>query len=245
MAGTPIAPATATISARAQSARRWSLRIDGQPEIGAVVRDAEDQARKARGGDAGDVPELRRAPARFDEQPDPDRADRQVQRRLGPGEEVVEELDLLGMLDLGKDDAVEREGARRRQLADPPQQRVEVADRGLEVEPWRAVEAQRSASPSASPQSASVSVVAATDMARAATSSPGAIASSPSSITRGARLDRASRASTTVAGSSRRSARSAAVRPSRSSILATGAVPLSTALRAIEASAAGVVRCAC
>ena len=110
MAGTPTAPGDRD-DLGARPVREQMVVADrGQAEVGAVVGDAEDEARKARRRDAGDGGSCGR-PARFDEQTDPDRTERQAEGRLGAVEEVVEQRDLLGMFDLGKDDPVEREGA--------------------------------------------------------------------------------------------------------------------------------------
>ncbi len=204
---------------------------------------------RARRGPAGDLGELRAAPAGLDQVADPDVPRRQAQRDLG--------VDRAGR-GRGRPPRGARPWGRRCRRAGrprrpsgarsrkPPQERVQLADGGLEVEPGRPIEAQarrvrrhrpsrrrrrsprRPPSPGRRPRH------------------PGRSASSPSSITSGAR-DGVGQPSLHERDAAARGARPgpAAVSPRRSRIRATAAVPPSTALRAIAASAAGVVRWAC
>ena len=246
MAGTPTAPATATISARAQSASEMVVADRGQAEVGAVVGQAEDQARQARRRPPRDLGELRRSPARLDEVGDPDAAEPAARASASArSRRSLTRSTSSGMLDLGEDDAVEREGdPAGASVAQTPQQRVQVAHRGLQVEPRRPVEAQAGGA-----AVAPVGLGEQTSRRRPSPRPP------PRRRARWHPRHRASRAAlaSDVRAAPRRVRRRAPaarrglrpLRPSRSSIRGIGAVPPSTALRAMAASAAGVVMCAC
>ena len=125
----PTAPATFTISARAQSASGCSLAMRRQAQVGGVVGQPEDERAQPVGGAHRDGRQLRGRPARFDEVRHPDAADRQAQRALGLGQHAVDQVHLLGVLDLGEHDAVERDASVAGAFDERPQQAVQLARR--------------------------------------------------------------------------------------------------------------------
>ena len=183
-------------------------------------------------------------PARLDEvgRPDPPTGD--AQRALGVGEQVVDQVDLLGVLDLGEHDAVERAARPARERSTRrPQQRVQLPDGRLEVRPGgrkkRSVAARRR------DQSASREHVDRVGAARAAASSR--VGERVLRVEHDHR--RAARLGEQPLHERRRRRRAGpparpAPTPKRSRMRAIGAVPPSRALRAMSSSA-GVVKWAC